>query len=76
MDKKEIQELISLMRENLFTAYETAGTIRDLFSSLPDEMQGRLKEPCNEIRKLLYEARGQESKLRGLVNTSQLTIND
>ena len=74
MDKNEIQELIREMRENLLAAYETAGTIRDLFSSLPDEMQEQFKQPCNEIRKLLYEARGQESKLRGLVNTSQLRI--
>jgi len=74
MDKKEIQELIRQMRENLFRAYETAENLRDLFSSLPCEMQQQFKQPCNEIRKLLYEARNQESKLRGIVNTSQLRI--
>jgi hypothetical protein len=74
MDKKEIQELISEIRENLFTADATAENLRDLFSSLPCEMQQQFKQPCNEIRKLLYQAQTQESKLRGLVNTSQLRI--
>ncbi len=69
MEIKEIRNIVAEMRENILTVYELAGDLRDIFSSLPNEKQSEFKSPCNEIRNLLYEAREQESILRGLINT-------
>lgn len=68
--KEQIQQEAEKLKQLLNDAYEIAGSLRDTFSSWPDnyEMQGYMKERCNNIRGQLYESKNDARLLIRAIN--------
>lgn len=67
-EQEKILKSIELMYEQLESAYDLAGGIRDTFSHV-EQHQGILKEYCNDVRRKIYELREVKGMFNALVKT-------
>ena len=68
---EEIQNEVEKLYENLQTAYEHAGSLRDTFTCC-GKNEGQLKEHCNIIRGKIYEMRELRGKFKLLIKEINL----
>jgi len=68
---EEIQNEVEKLYENLQTAYEEAGNLRDTFTCC-GKNEGQLKEHCNIIRGKIYELRQLRGNFQFLIRNINL----